>query len=175
MALEYCSYSYSCHFPSTNIFKHSFVVFWTTEYIRIFVRKFSKIEYIQIFAYNLILIFVYLFNEKNKSRHNLCIKKCSVKFYLEETGKKLPSNIIYFCIRAISGIWIYSDNCLVNILHPNIFGYSFGTYCGIPIYSDIHLVQNVACKYIRILVSVHFMIFAHHCRLKKLKLVSLNE
>ena len=43
MALEYYSYSYSCHFPSTNIFGYSFVDFWTAEYIRIFIRKFSKI------------------------------------------------------------------------------------------------------------------------------------
>ena len=43
MALEYYSYSYSCHFPSTNILGYSFVDFWTTKYIQIFVRKFSKI------------------------------------------------------------------------------------------------------------------------------------
>ena len=42
MALEY--YSYSCHFPSANIFGYSFVDFWTTKYIRIFVHKFSKIR-----------------------------------------------------------------------------------------------------------------------------------
>ena len=30
-------------------------------------------------------------------------------------------------IRAISGIGIYSDIRSVNILHPNKFGYSFGS------------------------------------------------
>ena len=44
MALKYYSYLYSCHFPNTNIFGYSFVDFWTTEYIRICVRKFSKIR-----------------------------------------------------------------------------------------------------------------------------------
>ena len=34
--------------------------------------------------------------------------------------------------------------------------------CCIRIYWDIHSVHNVACKYIRILISVHFMIFTHH-------------
>ena len=42
MALKY--YSYSCHSPSSNILEYSFVDFWTTEYIRIYVRKFSKIR-----------------------------------------------------------------------------------------------------------------------------------
>ena len=44
MALKYYSYLYSCHFPSTNIFGYSFVDFWTTEYIQIFVCKFLKIR-----------------------------------------------------------------------------------------------------------------------------------
>ena len=35
MALKYYSYSYLCHFPSTNILEYSFVDFWTTEYIQI--------------------------------------------------------------------------------------------------------------------------------------------
>ena len=42
-------------------------------------------------------------------------------------------------ISAISGIQIYSDIYLVNMLHPNIFGYSFGTLCGIRICLDIRL------------------------------------
>ena len=61
MALKYYLYLYSCYFPSTNIFKYSFVDLWTTKYIRIFVRKLSKFEYILIFAQNLILIFNYVF------------------------------------------------------------------------------------------------------------------
>ena len=40
---------------------------------------------------------------------------------------KLPSNIIRICICEISGVRIYLDICSVNIGHPNIFGYSFGT------------------------------------------------
>ena len=44
MALKYYSYLYLRHFPSTNIFKYSFVDFWTNKYIRIFVRKFFKIK-----------------------------------------------------------------------------------------------------------------------------------
>ena len=84
--------------------------------------------------------------KKSKSRYNLSQKISSVKLYLEETLvsalKKISisdeyeysniqikwlSNIICICICAISGIRIYSDICLVNMLHPNIFGYSFGT------------------------------------------------
>ena len=42
MALKYYLYLYSCHFPSTNVFGYSFVDFWTTEFIRIFVCKFLK-------------------------------------------------------------------------------------------------------------------------------------
>ena len=142
MALEYYSYSYSCHFPSTNIFGYSFVDFWTTEYIRIFVHKFSKIRiYLNICSEPYFDIQLFIFNEISKSRYNLCIKISSVKFYFKETlvspFKKVlqsvmsmnirPSNIIRIRIRAISGIQIYSDIHSVNMLHPNIFGYSFGT------------------------------------------------
>ena len=42
MALEYNLYSYLCHFPSSDIFGYSFVDFWTTEYIQIFIRKLLK-------------------------------------------------------------------------------------------------------------------------------------
>ena len=52
---------------------------------------------------------------------------------------KGPSNIIYIHICAISEVQIYSDICLVNMLHLNIFRSSVGTYCGIRIYSDIRL------------------------------------
>ena len=40
---------------------------------------------------------------------------------------KLPLNIIRIRIRAISGVQIYLNICLVNMRHPNIFGYLFGT------------------------------------------------
>ena len=39
----------------------------------------------------------------------------------------LPSNIICIRIRAISGVRIYWDIRLVNMWHPNIFGFLFGT------------------------------------------------
>ena len=45
------------------------------------------------------------------------------------------SSYLYSCF---SGVWIYSDICLVNMLHPNIFGYLFGTYCDIRIYLETH-------------------------------------
>ena len=38
-----------------------------------------------------------------------------------------PSNIIRIRICAISGTQIYLDIHSVNMLQPNIFGYSFGT------------------------------------------------
>ena len=86
MALEYYLYLYSCHFPRTNIFGYSFVDFWTTEYIWIFVCKFSKIRiHFNIFSEPYFNIQLSIFNEKSKSRYNLCIKISSVKFYLEET------------------------------------------------------------------------------------------
>ena len=53
MGVKYYSYFYSCHFPSTKIFRYSFKDFWTTEYIRIFVCKFLKILInLNIFAVN---------------------------------------------------------------------------------------------------------------------------
>ena len=83
MALEYYSYSYSCHFPSTNIFGYSFVDFWTTEYIWIFIRKFSKIRIsLNICSELYFNIWLPIFNEKSKSRYNLCIKNipCKILF-----------------------------------------------------------------------------------------------
>ena len=83
MALEYYSYSYSCHFPSTNIFGYSFVDFWTSKYIWIFVRKFSKIRfYLNIFSEPYFNIQLSILNEKSKSRYNLCIKnfQCKILF-----------------------------------------------------------------------------------------------
>ena len=67
MALEYYSYSYSFHLSSTNIFGYSFVDFWTTEYIRIFVCKFSKIRlYLNICTESYFNIQLSIFNEKKK-------------------------------------------------------------------------------------------------------------
>ena len=51
--------------------------------------------------------------------------------------KKLPSNIIRSWSLAISGVQIYLDIALVNMWHPNLFGYLLGTKCGIQTYSDI--------------------------------------
>ena len=80
MALKYYLYSYLCHFPSTNIFRYSFVDFWTTEYIRIFVCKFSKIRlYLNICSEPYFDIQLFIFNEKSKSRYNLCIKNIQRK------------------------------------------------------------------------------------------------
>ena len=65
---------------------------------------------------------------------------------------KWPANIIRIHIRAISGVWIYLDIRLVNMLHLNIFGYWFGTECGIQIYSDIH-----TCPFYDICSSLAFL------------------
>ena len=80
MALKYYSYSYSCHFPSTNIFGYSLVDFWTTEYIRIFVHKFTKIRlYLNICSEPYFNIQLSIFNEKSKSRYNLGIQNIQSK------------------------------------------------------------------------------------------------
>ena len=47
MALKYYSFLF-CANPSTNLFGNSFVDFWTTKYVRIFVCKFLKL-YLDIF------------------------------------------------------------------------------------------------------------------------------
>ena len=65
MALEYYSYLYTCHLPSTNILKYSFVGFWTTEYIQIFVGKCVKIQiYSNIFSEPYLNICLSILNEK---------------------------------------------------------------------------------------------------------------
>ena len=65
MALEYYLYLHSCHFPSTNIFGYSFVDFWTTEYIKIFVCKFLEIQiYLNIYSEPYLNICQSIFNEK---------------------------------------------------------------------------------------------------------------
>ena len=40
---------------------------------------------------------------------------------------KWPSNMICIHICAICGVQVYLVICSVNMLNPNIFGYSFGT------------------------------------------------
>ena len=75
MALEYYLYSYLCHFPGTNKFGYSFVDFWTTKYIRIFVRKFKKIQlYMNVCSKPYFNIQLSIFNENSKYKYNLCIK-----------------------------------------------------------------------------------------------------
>ena len=83
MALEYYLYLYLFHLPSTNMFGYSFVDFWTIEYIRIFVCKFSKIRlYLNICSEPYFDIKPSIFNEKSKSTHNLCIKNIQCKILL---------------------------------------------------------------------------------------------
>ena len=55
------------------------------------------------------------------------ISSISDKYEYSNIRIKLPSNIICICIRAISGVRIYSDIHSLNMLYPNIFGYLFGT------------------------------------------------
>ena len=122
MTLEYYSYSYSCHFPSRNIFRYSFVDFWTTEYIRIFVCKFLKIWiYLNIYSKLNFYIFLSIFNAKCKSRYILCIQKNQCKILFRGSMSE-PLEIICICICSIFWVQIYSDICLLNMLHPNIFG-----------------------------------------------------
>ena len=65
MALKYYSYSYSFQFPSRNIFGYSFVDFWKTKYIQIFVRKFFKIRiYLNICSEPYFNICLSIFNGK---------------------------------------------------------------------------------------------------------------
>ena len=149
MVLAYYSYSYLCHFSSTNIFGYSFVDFWTTEYIWIFVRKFWKIRiYLNICSELYFNICLSFFDEKKVNLDIVYAPKnlqCKILFRgsMSESFKKnpsisdeyeylniwlkWPSNIIRIRICAISGVRIYSDIRSVNVFHPNIFGYSFGT------------------------------------------------
>ena len=79
ISLEYYSYLYFCHFPSTNIFGYSFVEFSTTEYILIFIRKFFNIQiFLNICSDPYFNICLYICNLKSKSRYALCIKKYPV-------------------------------------------------------------------------------------------------
>ena len=65
MALKYYSYSYSCHFPSTNIFGYSFEDFWTTDFIQIIFCKFSNIQiFFNICSEPYFIIQLSIFNKK---------------------------------------------------------------------------------------------------------------
>ena len=86
MAFEYYSYLYSWHFPSMNIFGYSFVDFWTTKYIWIFVHKFSKIRiYLNSCSEPYFNIRLSIFIEKVYLDIFYASKISSVKFYSEET------------------------------------------------------------------------------------------
>ena len=67
MALEYYSYSYSCHFSSTNIFGYSFLK------IRIYLNIYSE-RYFD--------ICLSICDEKSKSRYSLCTKNLQCKILL---------------------------------------------------------------------------------------------
>ena len=130
MDLKYYSYSYSCQ---PNKFKNLFV-------------NSKIIEYIWIFAQNLILIFAYLFLWRKKIRYNLCITNIQYNILFRgsriEPFSKFPHSVIsrniqifkkinpkFYCISicAIFGIQIYLDIRSVKMWHPNIFGYFFST------------------------------------------------
>ena len=61
MAHKYYLYMYACHIPSLNIFRYSFVDFWETEYIQIFVCKSLKVQIYLNLNLNSIPILDYLF------------------------------------------------------------------------------------------------------------------
>ena len=126
---------HSLIFGQPNIFKY------------LFVNSYKSRIYLNICSEPYYNICISFFNEKSKSRYNLCIKKSSIPFYLEEAivspfqkylqsvmsmiiqkcRIKLPSNIICIHICANFGVQIYSDIRSVNMGYPNILGYSFGT------------------------------------------------
>ena len=56
---------YKYKYISTNIFRYSFIDFWTTEYIQIFVCKFLEIQtYLNICSTSYFNICLSIFNEK---------------------------------------------------------------------------------------------------------------
>ena len=70
MALKYYSYLHSCqYFLSKNIFGYSFVDFWTTEYIKIFVCKFLEIR-------------IYL-NIRSEPYFDICLSILNKQAYLD--------------------------------------------------------------------------------------------
>ena len=130
-----------------NIFRYSLIKPW-------------KSEYIWIFLWNLILIFVclWLMNNVNQgpnyvshkihctiyswdSMSESFFKVTAISYEYEYTNIQIkwPSNIIRICICAISRVRIYLYTCLANMWHPNILGYLFGKLFGIQIYLDIRL------------------------------------
>ena len=73
IAFKYYLYLYLCHFPSKNIFGNLLVDFWMTEYIRIFVRKFMKIQiYMNIGSKSHFNICLSIFNEQFKYGSDSC-------------------------------------------------------------------------------------------------------
>ena len=81
--------------------------------------------------------------------------KMDLKYYLYSHLCHFPSTNIFgysswfldnqiylnICLKILGNpyileYWLWSF-FLVNMLHMNIFSYSFGTYCGLQIYSDI--------------------------------------
>ena len=74
-ATKVCSGLSGTDVDSTNIFKYSFVDFWTTEYIWIFFREFLEIpRYLNISSEPYSNISLSMFNEKCESGYILCIK-----------------------------------------------------------------------------------------------------
>ena len=143
MALGYYSYSYSCHFPSTNIIGSSLVDFWTTEYIQIFICKFSKIRlHLNICSEPYFNIQLSIFNEKCKSRYNLCIKSIQCKILFRGNISEcfnffsLISDEYKYLNKMTLKYYSYSYLCYFR--NTNIFGYLFGKY--------------VASEYIRIFI-----------------------
>ena len=139
----------------------------SAEYIWIFVRKFLKIQiFLNIYFEPYFNICLSMFNDLfmhhiNIQCKHLCRGQHQWAFFSKVTTIsdeheylniqiKWPSNIIQIHICAIFQVPIYQDICLVNMGHPNIFGYLF---CS---------VSYVAYKYIQIFVRVYLMIFAHH-------------
>ena len=79
MALEYYYYLYVLLFPSTNILGYSFLDFWTTKYIQIFVCTFLKLQtYSNICSEPFFHIYLPILIKEKKLRHTLSIKKYPV-------------------------------------------------------------------------------------------------
>ena len=136
MALKYYSYSYSCHFPSMNIFGYSFWDFWTTEYIWIFVSKFSKFWiYLNICSETYFIIWLSIFNEKSESKYNLCIKKIQCKNWiwrkhewglLKNSFNQWGVWIFKYLNKMTLEYYLYSYSCYFRNIY--IFKYLFGKY-----------------------------------------------
>ena len=121
IALEYYLYSYSCYFPSTNIFWFLFVGSWTTKYFQIFHRIFLKIW-----------IYLYICSEPF---FNICMSIFSDEYeYLNKNTLKyyLYSFLCYFWSTNIFGyIRIYSDIFSVHNVASKYIRIS-AHHCGDP-------------------------------------------